>query len=421
MTGVQTCALPISWNNFLGIITEETEDAKKWCEALKIDFGKSDSYKVIYLPLLDFGNPPFPSTIKELYGRLDKCDKSALKKFEIFSKEENSRHFVVLAPKSTSGRVLGLLSTPNLSSMKIPGFRVGKVPFNLLINRFENEKVLKFVIERVDKKRLFYRGGDGLNMTENVTLAVVGCGSIGGSLSTSLIKAGASCMDLIDPDILSIENIARHYCGMSDIGFNKADILSRRLKEKFPHVMSTSFPEDILHLLLNEKDFLNRYSLSVISIGNQTIERRLNSLLLNKSITSPMLFVWVEPMLVAGHALFINPNSQGCFECILDDNLNIKYKVIKNSTSFTQREAGCRTSFVPFGALEIDLFTNKVTRFMMAILNGNIVDSTLFTWIGDIENFRKEGHDITAMWESATTYSEHKIKLPDEKCSFCQK
>jgi hypothetical protein len=307
-----------------------------------------------------------------------------------------------------------------LLNEKLRGFRPGKAPLKLLINHFKNEKILKFGIERVDKKRLFYRGGNGLNMTKNVPLAVIGCGSIGSSLTASLVKAGISFIDLIDPDELTIENIARHYCGMSDIGFNKADILSRKLKEHFPHIKSSWYPKDILHLLLSENDFLNKYSLSVVAIGNQPVERRLNALLLNKAITSPILFVWVEPLLVAGHALFVRPGSKGCFECVHDDQFSFKYKVVENSASFIKREAGCQTSFIPFGALEIDLFVNKVPRFIAAILNGDIVDNTLLTWLGDIESFCRAGHKIADRWEAATSYSEYKIILPDGPCEFCQ-
>lgn len=409
-----------SWGKFFGIISKETEAAKYWCEALKISCDESEICDVLYLPLSDFGLPPFPSTIKEFYERLDKYDKFALNKLDAFLRKENSKYFVAFSIITTTDRALGLLRYPKLLNKKIPGYRHGKAPLKLLINHFKEEKVLKFGVERVDKNRLFYRGGDGLHMAENVSLSVIGCGSIGSSLAASLVKTGISFIDLIDPDELSIENIARHYCGMSDIGYNKAAILSRRLREKFPHIKSTSYPKDILHLLLSENDFLNKYSLNVVSIGNLSVERRLNDLLLNKSIASPILFVWVEPLLVAGHALFVRPSSQGCFECVLDDQLSFKYKVVENSAIFIKREAGCQTSFIPFGALEIDLFTNKVTRFITSILNGDVADNTLLTWIGDIDSFRKADYKIADRWETATSYSEHKFKLPDGKCEFCQ-
>lgn len=421
----ESCCLKLiffskTWGKFLGIITKETADAKNWCEALKIDSNKLDIYNALYLPLTDFGDTPFPSTIKEFYERLDKYDKSALNKLEAFLKKENSKYFVAFSTITSTSRVLGLLEHPKLSNRNVRGFRPGKSPLKLLINHFKNEKVFKFGTERVDKKRLFYRGGNELNMTENDSLSVIGCGSIGSSLAASLVKTGITFIDFIDPDDLSTENIARHYCGMSDIGFNKADILSRRLRERFPHIKSTSYPKDILHLLLSENDFLNKYSLNVVSIGNQTIEKRLNALLLKKSITSPMLFVWAEPLLVAGHALFVSPSAQGCFECAFDDQLNFKYKVVENSANFIKREAGCQTSFIPFGALEIDLFTNKVTRFIRSILDGNVVETTLLTWIGDIDSFRKAEHKIAAHWETASSFSAHKVKLPDGKCKFCQ-
>jgi hypothetical protein len=95
-----------TWGKFLGIISKETEDAKNWCEALRISCDKSDICDVLYLPLLDFGYPPFPSTISELYKRLDKYDKSALNKLEAFLMKENSKYFVAFSSITDAGRVL---------------------------------------------------------------------------------------------------------------------------------------------------------------------------------------------------------------------------------------------------------------------------------------------------------------------------
>ena len=143
---------------------------------------------------------------------------------------------------TTTDRALGLLRYPKLLNKKIPGYRHGKAPLKLLINHFKEEKVLKFGIERVDKNRLFYRGGDGPNMAENVSLSVIGCGSIGSSLAASLVKTGISFIDLIDRDELSIGEYCSTLLWDVDIGYNKAAILSRRLREKFPHIKSTSYP-----------------------------------------------------------------------------------------------------------------------------------------------------------------------------------
>jgi hypothetical protein len=176
-----------------------------------------------------------------------------------------------------------------------------------------------------------------------------------------------------------------------------------------------------LHLLLDDSSVLDKYSLNIVAIGSSPVERRLNVLLQRKSIRSPLLFIWVEPLLVAGHALFVNPNSPGCFECVLDENLDMKYMVIGDGSSFLKREAGCQTSYIPYASLEIDYFVNKVARFIISILNGELLDSTILTWIGDIEHFRESGYKTADFWAASSSYTEYKIKLSSrslcEKCS----
>jgi hypothetical protein len=151
------------------------------------------------------------------------------------------------------------------------------------------------------------------------------------------------------------------------------------------------------------------------------VEKRLNLLVQNKAITSPLLFVWVEPLLVAGHALFVNPSRLGCLECILDADYKVKYRVVEEASKFFKREAGCQTTYIPYPSLEIDRFVNSITRFIMHILKGELIDSTLLTWLGDIDSFRKKGEAVSAYWASDSSYTEHAINLSSlllcETCS----
>jgi hypothetical protein len=407
------------WQYYSGIIVKKVEDAQSWCESLHVTWDRNNISNVLYLPIEDFGNPPFPSTIKELYDRLGKFSPLALKKLESFYGGQDNNHLVMFALAAGTDIILAMLHLPRLSDKKIPGFRLGKAPHKLLINHYKHDRIIRFEIDRADSKRLFYRGGGRTYVADNVSVSMIGCGSIGSALASTLVKTGLNTIYLIDPEELTIENIARHYCGMADIGFKKADILSQRLREHFPHIQCTPYAGDILHLLLEDNSVLDKYSLNIVAVGSLPVERRLNALLQRKSIISPMLFIWVEPLLVAGHALFVNPNSPGCYECLLDENLDMKYMVIGDGSSFLKREAGCQTSYIPYASLEIDYFVNIVARFIISILNGELLDSTILTWIGDIEHFRESGYKTSDFWVASSSYTEHKMKLSSG--SLCEK
>ncbi len=47
---------------------------------------------------------------------------------------------------------------------------------------------------------------------------VCGCGSVGGVAALDLARSGVGRFLLIDPDLLAIENLCRHPCGLADVG-----------------------------------------------------------------------------------------------------------------------------------------------------------------------------------------------------------
>ena len=50
----------------------------------------------------------------------------------------------------------------------------------------------------------------------DISVVIVGCGSIGSHLAMCLAKSGVSKFTLIDNDIVVAENVPRHLCDMVD-------------------------------------------------------------------------------------------------------------------------------------------------------------------------------------------------------------
>jgi len=59
---------------------------------------------------------------------------------------------------------------------------------------------------------------------------ICGCGSVGSLVALELARSGIGNFMLIDADILSIENLCRHQCSISDVGRRKAYALSDRIQ-----------------------------------------------------------------------------------------------------------------------------------------------------------------------------------------------
>lgn len=69
-------------------------------------------------------------------------------------------------------------------------------------------------------------------------VAVVGCGSLGSKVATSLARSGVGQFVLVDDDILFAENFVRNELDWRDIGLHKADALSDKLSFVNPGVKS---------------------------------------------------------------------------------------------------------------------------------------------------------------------------------------
>jgi hypothetical protein len=61
-------------------------------------------------------------------------------------------------------------------------------------------------------------------------VGLIGCGSVGGKVAASLVRAGVGRMLLVDDDVFRMENLVRNELDWSNIGEHKVEGLARRLK-----------------------------------------------------------------------------------------------------------------------------------------------------------------------------------------------
>jgi molybdopterin/thiamine biosynthesis adenylyltransferase len=67
-------------------------------------------------------------------------------------------------------------------------------------------------------------------------IGLVGCGSLGSKIATSLARSGVGSFVLVDDDIMKPGNLVRHDLDAASLGVHKADALEARLKAVSPHV-----------------------------------------------------------------------------------------------------------------------------------------------------------------------------------------
>ncbi len=77
-------------------------------------------------------------------------------------------------------------------------------------------------------------GAQGQTMLSEARVLVVGAGGLGNPILTYLASAGIGHITIIDPDQVSLSNLARQFIfNEGDIGTNKAQAIAQHLQEKF--------------------------------------------------------------------------------------------------------------------------------------------------------------------------------------------
>ena len=273
--------------------------------------------------------------------------------------------------------------------------------------------------------RLFNRIGVNINnKLKSLRIGLIGCGSLGSSISLSLAKCGISNFTLIDHDLLTIENVPRHECNTIDASSAplKVDALKLLITRHFPHIKCKEIGSDVLQLLLNDEYSLMGFDLIISATGNHAVERRLNSLAYEGKIKAPIAYIWMEPYGIAGNMLFINPSIKGCYNCCFNISGKYNYAVANQNVTYNIREAGCQISFMPYSHLSIQQFISIACRILLEQILNKSIDNFHFTWIGDKKLFHSLGHSVNERWAGNPSFSTYCKKIePKIDCTICNK
>lgn len=405
------------------IVAKTIEDAKAWLSHVGIEISKIIFFNGLYLPLKIPFSLPLPQTNKDIYNILQKTDIDVLKAVRKFYGENQSNLFILFSTLVNKEYVLSGWKHKPWKKEVFEGFRnPSKLPLSLKFTRTYSYPIEKIKIERLDQQRLFFRGGKGINTSvEKSSVAIIGLGAIGSALAMSLAKCGVSDFTFVDNENIEPENISRHLSNFTDVNTKKTIAVKQILEKKFPHVHCEISNKDVLDQLQARPNYLNTVNIIVSATANFSAERRLNYLLRNKSITSPVVFMWLEPYGVAGHLLYIHKDNDGCYQCCFNDEGKFNFSVGNPNEALNIREAGCQSSFQPYSALDVDSFIVYSCRKILNLIEKDSDTNMLFTWLGDLEFYKDAGYKVKDEWLADSSFSVHKRSLKVLKnCKTCR-
>ncbi len=417
-TPIGVVELSPAWAGSSWLFAETALAARIWLDGIGYK-GKLRDRAALYLPVGSLGLPPFPSTNGELYKRLKALDPEALQHLLSFLSRYPRPTAVLAGINIGKGTATVAWSHPKpthtvagkkgfyKASGAVPGFRPDHLSPSLELSSLSSQGILlRADVTDASANRLALRTAGIASEPFPHPVNVIGCGSVGGFLAEGVVRSGrATSLRLVDTDILGPENVQRHYCGMSDVGQFKTKVLYRKLRQHFPHIRCSTYERNILDVMSTAPKELNPASLTFIALGNFSVERRLNRLLFEQSmlLKCPVVFVWVEPFLVGGHAVKILKPEPGCFECLFDSRMRFRHRIIREPQQFSLREAGCQSGYTPYGGNALTEFVASVLRFSLRPEPNSA--NSIFTWCGDLDAARADNIDLRREYSGLSSFS----------------
>jgi len=291
-------------------------------------------------------------------------------------------------------------------SRRFNGFRNNPSNQNIFRKRFFSSaaKTDSMPVQRIDRTWIFERGSRGYDKRlDEVRVCLIGCGSLGAQAAQFLAQSGIRNFVLIDPETLSWDNIARHLLGGKDTEIPKVKGVKRHLESHFPgmleiHVEPTSwqkaFADGGRRKLIIESDLV------VSTIGNWDAEAALNYAFNTTPDFPPVVYGWMEPFGIAGHALAVT-DLGGCLACGMDSHGGFKPAVTKwKKPDYLKRPPACGETYQPYGVTDIAPLQAMITRLCADVITGKVIRSQHRAWIGDLSQLEEAGGELSKQVEN---------------------
>lgn len=279
------------------------------------------------------------------------------------------------------------------------GFRPGSVPDRILAARYLGaSKVSRRTVERADPDWIHGRGHDPrAAQLRQKTVAIVGCGSVGGAIAVHMAQAGVGHLILVDPDVLKWPNIGRHVLGASAINQAKAKALAQKARTDFPHLQATGYVADVDTFLRERSDTLADVDLVVSATASWSADSRVDAWQQAMKNPTLVLYAWLEAHACAGHAVLIGgwPDSLlSGFDCTGLPHFSV---TAWGHEGGPRREPGCGAVFQPYGPVELSMANGIIAELALDALLGRATGAIHRVWIAP----RQRLEQAAGMWSEA--------------------
>lgn len=333
---------------------ETVRDPQRWLRFRRKALGRSTPNAATVLktdkPLSFRPDEARPETLGEAVAWARSCDPSL-----------GERMFAGLVAHSPRNPYV-LICAPN----GIVGFEVdvisrGRKLANVISTRGGWERLLRgnfgrnLPIRRVQGRRvdmgylLGTNSRTGTAPLASKSIALIGCGAIGGYLSLALAQLGAGLdggeLALVDDEVLDNRNIARHRLGTDSIGLPKVDGCRREIDRTLPGLTVSAIAQKMQDCRVR----LSAADLVIDATGEQAVGDMLNAWRLDGA-DYELLHVWIEGNGAAAQTYFSSDPEFGCYRCLQPDHAAApRYPVLRTDADRTLATGCGEAPFSPYG------------------------------------------------------------------------
>lgn len=186
----------------------------------------------------------------------------------------------------------------------------------------QNDTLADCEVKYIPDRSELYSRSKGLLETEALarkTVAIVGLGSGGSPIATELAKAGIGNFVLIDFDRIELSNVARHVCGINDLGRLKTYAVRDLIWQKNPYAQIETLEIDVNENPKECYTALSKADIIMCASDNDKSRFLLNDISLKYKV--PAIFGRAITRAIGGDVLRVRPYEGPCYNCLYSQNI----------------------------------------------------------------------------------------------------
>lgn len=281
-----------------------------------------------------------------------------------------------------------------------------------------------FNVTRADPAWIHFRGGrgDAFDLA-SLSVAIIGCGSLGSRLAEQLARNGVGRLILYDGESLSVGNVGRHLLGMKYVDREKVTALAGYLKRSFPHLKVDAFPTDWRSARVDKEAWkrLQSQELIISLTGDMTSDMTLNYFARQESMFPAVIYGRTEAYGCAGHAVLIDGGP--CLQCGIGSDGNFLDHAVYWPKSPLKKAPACGEVFAPYGSVETGPIVSMIARLALDHLMGRLDHSSAYrVWLAHESLVRESGGSWDENWvrqHGDPGEGERGLRLTWERTSGC--